>query len=159
MVIDSSVVTHTAKQWETNNQWIGGIHVHSVTISLPTLYYRTVRDAWSWSGRFHSRVIGDNIFCTVTKPKTQTWVGDFAATVHLHNFAMYRLHLLHLPGTGRFCTGKMSPTETLRRISSREGQNTKPLLVLSTSESRHQYVEPVQIVVISHNVTWLYIYM
>ena len=66
---------------------------------------------------------------------------------------MYRLHLLHVPGTGRFSTGKMSPAETLGRISSREGQNTKPLLVFSTSESRHQYVEPVQVVVMSHNVS------
>ena len=59
----------------------------------------------------------------------------------------------YVPGTGRFSTGKMSPAETLRRISSREGQNTKPLLVFSTSESRHQYVEPVQVVVMSHNVS------
>ena len=62
------------------------------------------------------------------------------------------MYLLNVPDTGRFCTGKMSPTETLRRISSCEGQNTKPLLVLSTSESRHQYVDPVQVIVISHNV-------
>ena len=50
---------------------------------------------------------------------------------------------MYIPGTGRVCTGEMSSSETLRRISSREGQNTKPLLVFSTSESRHQYVEPV----------------
>ena len=49
---------------------------------------------------------------------------------------------MHEPGSGRFCTGKMSPIATLRRISSREGQNTKPSLVSSTSESLHQCVEP-----------------
>ena len=52
-------------------------------------------------------------------------------------------HLLYVLGTGRVCTGEMSSSETLRRISSREGQNTKPSLVSSTSESRHQYDEPV----------------
>ena len=49
----------------------------------------------------------------------------------------------YVPGTGRFSTGKMSPAETLRRISLREGQNTKPSLVSSFSESRHQYEESV----------------
>ena len=51
-------------------------------------------------------------------------------------------HLLYVPGTGRLCTGVMSSSETLRRISSREGQNIIPSLVSSTSESLHQYEEP-----------------
>ena len=64
---------------------------------------------------------------------------------------MKSLSCNYIPGTGRLCTGKMSPTETLRRISSREGQNTKPLLVLSTSESLHQYEESVSVEVRINN--------
>ena len=77
--------------------------------------------------------IGDNVFCIV---KT-ILVSDVPETTP---------HLMHVPGTGRFSTGKMSPTETLRRISSREGQNTKPLLVFRTSESLHQCVESAEII-------------
>jgi len=47
-----------------------------------------------------------------------------------------------LPGNGRFSNCEISPVEILRRISSREGQNIRPSLVLSTSEFLHQYVEP-----------------
>ena len=57
----------------------------------------------------------------------------------------------YVPGTGRVCTGVISSSETLRRISSCEGQNKKPLLVLSTSEFLHQYVEPVKVV---NHIAW-----
>ena len=50
-----------------------------------------------------------------------------------------RMQSLHaLPGAGRFSNGEMSPVAVLRRISSREGQNMRPLLVLSISEFLHQ---------------------
>ena len=49
-----------------------------------------------------------------------------------------------VPGSGNCCTVEMSSSSTLRRISSCEGQNRNPSVVLSTSESLHQCVDPVR---------------